>query len=208
MEENNVSITAEAPAKINLFFEVLGKRSDNFHEIISIAVPIRLFDTLTFTATDDAQIQFKCSGGTDIPLDDTNLVVRAVKLIQERQERKTYAHRRGAVITLTKRIPSQAGLGGGSSDAVAAIRLACCGWNLDIPDSELLPIPPKSVATVRYFFTMSRQSAKGAGNKFNHCPPSRRFGSFCSNRRKDCPLPASMLSVCRFTTDNFANRTV
>ena len=132
---NTFPLTIEAPAKINLFFEVLGKRSDNFHEIVSVAVPIRLFDTLTFEATDDPAIQFKCIGDDTIPHDDTNLVVRAVNLIQRR-----YNVQHGAAIALTKRIPSQAGLGGGSSDAVAALRLACRGWNLDISDAELLPI--------------------------------------------------------------------
>ena len=132
---SHLPLTIEAPAKINLFFEVLDKRSDNFHEIVSVAIPIRLFDTLTFEATDDSRIQFDCIGGKDIPLDETNLVVRAVKLIQQR-----FNVRQGAKITLTKRIPSQAGLGGGSSDAVAALRLACRGWKLDLSDAELLPI--------------------------------------------------------------------
>ena len=131
---NNTPLTIEAPAKINLFFEVLGKRSDNFHEIVSVAVPIRLFDTLTFEATDDPAIQFECIGNDTIPHDDTNLVVQAIKSIQRR-----YNVRNGAKITLTKRIPSQAGLGGGSSDAVAALRLACRGWDFNVSDAELLP---------------------------------------------------------------------
>ena len=135
MEETIPHFTAEAPAKVNLFFEVLGKRNDNYHEIVSVAVPVRLFDTLTFAATDDSAIQFECIGGKGVPLDDTNLVVRAVKSIQQR-----FNVRNGSAIKLTKRIPSQSGLGGGSSDAVAALRLACRGWNLVVSDAELLPI--------------------------------------------------------------------
>ena len=92
---------AETPAKINLFFEVHGKRSDGFHEIVSIATPIRLFDTLTFELTDDPQIHFECFGGDrNVPLDDTNIVVRVAKVIQQR-----FNVRRGAAIKLTKRIP-------------------------------------------------------------------------------------------------------
>ena len=157
---NDTQLTAEAPAKINLFFEVLGKRSDNFHEIISIAVPIRLFDTLTFEATDNPHIQFDCVGGKEIPLDDTNLVVRAAKCMQQR-----FNVRRGAAIKLTKRIPSQAGLGGGSSDAVAVLRLARRGWNLDIPDSELLTIAAEIGSDCPIFFYDVPTISKGRGEQ-------------------------------------------
>ena len=163
---NNSPLTAEAPAKINLFFEVRGKRSDHFHEIVSVAVPIRLFDTLTFKATDDPLIQFECVGGKRIPLDDTNLVVRAVKLIQQR-----FNIRHGAAIQLTKRIPSQAGLGGGSSDAVAALRLACRSWNLDIPDFELLPIAAEIGSDCPIFFYDSPTLSKGRGEQIQPLPP-------------------------------------
>ena len=163
---NNFPLTAEAPAKINLFFEVRGKRSDHFHEIVSVAVPIRLFDTLTFKATDDPLIQFECVGDKEIPLDDTNLVVRAVKLIQQR-----FNIRHGAAIQLTKRIPSQAGLGGGSSDAVAALRLACRSWNLDIPDFELLPIAAEIGSDCPIFFYDSPTLSKGRGEQIQPLPP-------------------------------------
>jgi len=158
---------AETPAKINLFFEVLGKRNDGFHEIVSIAVPIRLFDTLTFELYDDPAIRFECiGGGNDIPVDGRNLVVRAAKCIQQR-----YNVRQGAAITLTKRIPSQAGLGGGSSDAVAALRLACKGWNLNVPDSELLPIAAELGSDCPLFFYNVPTISRGRGERGQPLPP-------------------------------------
>jgi 4-diphosphocytidyl-2-C-methyl-D-erythritol kinase len=158
---------AETPAKINLFFEVLGKRSDNFHEIVSIALPIRLFDTLTFNATDDPRCQFECiGGGQDVPLDKTNLVLRAAKLIQQRFD---VPH--GAAIALTKRIPSQAGLGGGSSDAAATLRLACRAWNLDMPDSELLPIAAELGSDCPIFFYNAPTISRGRGELIHPLPP-------------------------------------
>ena len=163
---NDMTLTAETPAKINLFFEVLGKRNDNFHEIVSVALPIRLFDTLTFEATDDPQIRFDCIGGKEIPLDDTNLVVRAAKCIQQR-----FNVRCGAVITLTKRIPSQAGLGGGSSDAAAALRLARRGWNLDVPDSALLTIAAEIGSDCPLFFYDVPTLSKGRGEQIQPLPP-------------------------------------
>jgi len=159
--------TAETPAKINLFFEILGKRNDHFHEIVSIAVPIQLTDTVTFKATSDPHIHFQCiDGGSDVPLDDTNLVVRAAKLIQRR-----YNVPQGAVITLTKRIPSQAGLGGGSSDAAAALRLASRAWNLDVPDSELLTISAEIGSDCPIFFYDVPTLSTGRGDRIQPLPP-------------------------------------
>jgi len=151
---------AETPAKINLFFEVLGKRSDNFHEIVSVAVPIRLFDTLSVELSGDPVIQFECFGGNEIPRDDTNLVVRAARTLQQR-----FHVRHGAAIKLTKRIPSQAGLGGGSSDAAAALRLASRMWNLDVPDSELLTIAAEIGSDCPIFFYEAPTISTGRGEQ-------------------------------------------
>ena len=156
---------AETPAKINLFFEVLGKRSGNFHEIVSVALPIRLFDTLSFEWTDSPQIQFECIGDKEVPHDDTNLVVKAAKLIQHR-----FNVPRGAAIRLTKRIPSQAGLGGGSSDAAAALRLACRTWNLDVSDTELLPIAAELGSDCPIFFCEAPTISTGRGEQIQPLP--------------------------------------
>jgi len=162
-----MTITAKTPAKVNLFFEVLGKRNDKFHEIVSVALPIRLFDTLSFNAIDDSQIKFECNGNCkDIPLDETNLVVRAARLIQQR-----FNVQQGAAITLAKRIPSQAGLGGGSSDAAAALRLACRVWNLDVPDSELLPLAAELGSDCPIFFYDVPTLSTGRGEQIQPLPP-------------------------------------
>ena len=165
LERTETGWIAETPAKINLFFEVLGKRSDNYHEIVSIAVPIRLFDTLSFEVTDDPNIQFECFGGMEIPVDDTNLVVRSSTFIQRR-----FNVRQGARIKLTKRIPSQAGLGGGSSDAAAALRLASRSWNLDVPDAELLPIAAEIGSDCPIFFYDVPTISTGRGEQIQPLP--------------------------------------
>ena len=157
---------AETPAKINLFFEVLGRRSDNFHEIVSVALPLRLFDTIAFDGTDDPQIQFECiGGGEDVPLGETNIVVRAARLIQQR-----FNVQRGVSIKLTKRIPSQAGLGGGSSDAAAAFRLACRVWHLEIPDSDLIPITAEIGSDCPIFFYDTPTISRGRGEQIQPLP--------------------------------------
>ena len=157
---------ADTPAKINLFFEVLGKRHDHFHEIVSIALPLRLYDTLVFEPTNDPQIRFECIGGHhDVPCDKTNLVVCASTYIQQR-----FNVPLGAAVTLTKRIPSQAGLGGGSSDAVAALRLACRIWNLDISDSELLPMAAEIGSDCPIFLYDTPTISTGRGERIQPLP--------------------------------------
>jgi len=144
---------------------VWGKRSDFFHEIVSVAVPIRLFDTLSFELTSEPVIQFECFGGKEIPRDDTNLVVRATRMLQQR-----FNVRQGAAITLTKRIPSQAGLGGGSSDAVTAIRLASRLWHLDVSDVELLPLAAEIGSDCPIFFYEVPTISTGRGEQIKPLP--------------------------------------
>ncbi|MDR3234287.1 MAG: 4-(cytidine 5'-diphospho)-2-C-methyl-D-erythritol kinase [Planctomycetaceae bacterium] len=138
MGRNNstVQIQISTPAKVNLFFEVLGKRNDGFHEIVSVALPIRLFDRLRMKTAEDSRITFRCTGNSDdVPADENNIVVKTLQKIQER-----FSIRCGADVYLQKRIPSQAGLGGGSSDAAAAARTAVRAWNLTVTQEELAAI--------------------------------------------------------------------
>ena len=156
---------AETPAKINLFFEVLGKRYDGFHEIVSVAVPIRLCDALTLVPSKDPQIQFECVGNDTVPTDETNLVVKAVKLIQKR-----FNVQYGAAITLLKRIPIQAGLGGGSSNAAAALRLACQVWDISVSDSELMPLAAELGSDCPLFFYDVPTISTGRGERVQPLP--------------------------------------
>jgi len=144
---------------------VQSKRSDNFHEIVSVAVPIRLFDTLSFELTSDPVIRFECIDGKDIPHDDTNLVVRAARILQQR-----FNVRQGAAIKLTKRIPSQAGLGGGSSDAATTLRLASRVWHLDVSDTELLAIAAEIGSDCPVFFYEVPTISTGRGEQIKPLP--------------------------------------
>jgi 4-diphosphocytidyl-2-C-methyl-D-erythritol kinase len=110
-----VSIAALAPAKINLGLEILGRREDGYHEVRTVLCAISLADRLTFTEADTDEIAIS-GAGPDVPTGD-NLALRALRALRER----------GAAIppqrlTIEKRIPAAAGLGGASSDAAATIR--------------------------------------------------------------------------------------
>lgn len=104
----------QAPAKINLNLEILGKREDGFHELRTLMTPVpSLSDTLTFLSSDDFSLTCDVPG---VPTDETNLVTKAVRLFE--RETGTVCRQE---IRLEKVIPHGAGLGGGSSDAASAL---------------------------------------------------------------------------------------
>ncbi len=105
-----------APAKLNLFLEVLGRRPDGYHEIESLMVAVSLQDSLTFTDDPSGEISLRCSEPT-LPVGGDNLVVMAAERL-----RASAGSLRGARIVLDKAIPAESGLAGGSSDAAATLR--------------------------------------------------------------------------------------
>src|SRR5262245_54307582 len=115
-----------APAKLNLFLEVLARREDGYHEIESLMVTVDLYDTLTVTELDGGSIVLDCDDRS-LPEGSDNLVVQAALRLKA-----ATASPRGARITLNKVIPAQAGLGGGSSDAAATLVALDRIWNLRI----------------------------------------------------------------------------
>lgn len=102
-----------APAKINLGLEILGRRSDGYHELRTILCTISLADTLSFENADTDEISIH--GASDVPQDE-NLVLRALRTMRDRGAE--IPHQR---VTIDKSIPAAAGLGGASSDAAATI---------------------------------------------------------------------------------------
>lgn len=109
------SITIKAPAKINLTLDVLGKRSDGYHELRTIMQAISIYDTLTIEKTSGSGMILECDRN-DVPCDDSNLVVRAAKAFLSENG---ISH--GLKFKLHKHIPSMAGMAGGSSDCAAAL---------------------------------------------------------------------------------------
>jgi 4-diphosphocytidyl-2-C-methyl-D-erythritol kinase len=125
-------LTVTAPAKVNLHLEVLGLRSDGFHELAMVMQSIDLADCLQFTNTADAQITLSCddpslSTGAD------NLVLKAAELLRARSGFSEL----GVSMHLEKRIPIGAGLAGGSSDGAAALVGLNALWGLGYPPAAL-----------------------------------------------------------------------
>ncbi|MGL4513308.1 MAG: 4-(cytidine 5'-diphospho)-2-C-methyl-D-erythritol kinase [Lacipirellulaceae bacterium] len=118
-----------APAKLNLTLEVGDRRADGYHEVQTLIVPLRWGDTLLVERRGDSpDIELAVTGPQatiDVPTDERNLVVKALGALRE-----AFGVAWGARATLVKRVPSQAGLGGGSSDAAAALVAGASVWGL------------------------------------------------------------------------------
>lgn len=131
-------------AKINWVLRVLGKREDGFHDICTVFQTVSVHDTLHFEAADN--IVLTCDDPT-IPADDTNLIVRSARKLQERTNTK-----QGAAIHVAKRIPAPGGLGGGSSNAAVALIGLNRFWDLGLSIGELSSIGTEIGSDVAFFF--------------------------------------------------------
>jgi 4-diphosphocytidyl-2-C-methyl-D-erythritol kinase len=172
-----------APAKLNLFLEILGRRADGFHELATLMVPIRLSDSLAFSSTTPANDQSRApitlevhesypsrtfSRPSPVPTGSDNLVVQALELLQERSGCQMGAH-----VELVKRIPAGAGLGGGSSDAAAVLRLANSAWRLDWPLARLSDVAAEVGSDVPFFLDGGAAICRGRGEQVEKLPGVR-----------------------------------
>src|SRR3954469_18154357 len=147
-----------APAKVNLSFEIKGRRADGFHEIETLMVPISLADRLTIErAGEDGQIHFSCDDPS-LPMGEENLVVRAANLFRDRTGIAT-----GLTIALEKKVPHGAGLGGGSSDAASALLGLNELFDARLPQNELLELAARLGSDVPFFLARSPAICRGRG---------------------------------------------
>ncbi len=155
-------MTFSAPAKINLSLRVLARRDDGFHEIESLMAPLSLCDTLEI-APHDRGFEFGCDDAS-LPVDDTNLVVRATKLFCA-----THGIEPRVRIELRKRIPHGAGLGGGSSDAATALLALDELFGTKLPLNALAELAAQLGSDVPFFLHRSAAVVRGRGEKVTPC---------------------------------------
>jgi 4-diphosphocytidyl-2-C-methyl-D-erythritol kinase len=149
------SLELKAPAKINWFLLVLGKREDGYHNIISLMQCVSIYDNLMFEQADTLEV----ANDLDIPLDN-NLVYKAASLLKQYTSCK-----KGAKITLYKNIPVSAGLGGGSSDAAYTLSGLNRLWGLGLSNRELSTIGLEIGSDVPFFLNGSCALIEGRGEK-------------------------------------------
>jgi 4-diphosphocytidyl-2-C-methyl-D-erythritol kinase len=149
---------AFAPAKINLSFEIKGRREDGFHEIETLMAPISLADRLIIERSQATNgIQFSCDDSS-LPGGDDNLVVRAARLFQQRTQ-----SREGIEIVLEKKIPHGAGLGGGSSDAATTLLGLNELFETRLEQKELFALAAQIGSDVPFFILGSTATCRGRG---------------------------------------------
>ncbi len=153
------TLTLKCSAKINLSLDVTGKRDDGYHEIESIFQSVSIFDTLTVTKLDRPEIVISCSD-PDVPCDKSNIVYKAADLFF--QETEIIG---GAEIHIEKEIPSQAGLGGGSSDGAGVLYALNMLYDTGLYGRKLTELGGKVSADTAFFTVGGTAYVSGIGEE-------------------------------------------
>lgn len=160
---NSCAISLLAPAKLNLSLEVFGRRPDGYHDIRSVMVPVSLYDEVTVEEI-PCGIVVECDD-PGVPVDATNTCRRAASLFRERAGVPA-----GVRIRIRKGIPSQAGLGGGSSDAAATLKGLCALTGSRLPPEELPAVAARVGADVPFFTLGCPALVEGVGEILTPIP--------------------------------------
>ncbi len=142
--------------------EVLGKRDDGYHEIATVMQAVDLFDRLTVEAAEDLSLW---SSDPALPTDDGNLIVKAARMLADKAGVPARAR-----ITVDKRIPVAAGLGGGSSDAAATLWALNRLWGLRWSRARLAEVAERIGMDVPFFLGTGRAVATGRGERLTPLP--------------------------------------
>jgi 4-diphosphocytidyl-2-C-methyl-D-erythritol kinase len=150
------ALTLPAPAKLNMFLHVTGRRDDGYHLVETLLVPLDHGDRVTLTLRDDGQV-VRTGGPAGLAADD-DLVVRAARLVQ-----RACGIARGIGIDVDKRIPLGSGLGGGSSDAATVLLGLNRAWQLGLTRRALMALALELGADVPFFIFGAPAFARGIG---------------------------------------------
>lgn len=160
-------VTVAAPAKVNLFLRVLAREADGFHGIETLFCRMSLADEIEATQVAEPGVTLDAGAATDLGPPADNLAVRAARLVLD-----ATGNRFGVHLRLTKRIPVRAGLGGGSSDAAAALIAANALAGSAVPRHELLQLAARLGSDVPYFLSGAPLAlAWGHGERLLRLPP-------------------------------------
>jgi 4-diphosphocytidyl-2-C-methyl-D-erythritol kinase len=174
----------QARAKVNLWLNVVGRRDDGYHLLDSLVVFSDLADTLEAESADRLSLAIDGLGASALSAEPDNLVLKAARLL---------AAEAGivprAALRLAKRIPLAAGLGGGSADAAAALRLLCRLWRLDLPSSVLSALVTRLGADVPMCLAERPMLVGGIGEKLAPAPPPPACSLLLVNPGVALPTP-------------------
>jgi 4-diphosphocytidyl-2-C-methyl-D-erythritol kinase len=151
-------------AKINWTLRILGKRPDGYHEVFTVLQSISLSDEITFELRDEPGVSLSCDD-PEIPVDDSNLIVKAAKALEGDQ---------GVRIHLSKKIPAKGGLGGASSNAAVTLLALNQLFNRQYRSTDLLRIAAGLGADVPFFLIGGCAEGRGIGAEISELPESKK----------------------------------
>ena len=168
---NTTALRTVAPAKLNLTLEVLGRRDDGFHDLISVVQTIDLCDTVTIAPAPERSLRFEMSAALQRSLSlpvEGELITRTWDLLIERYGPDAIDDH--AAVHVVKRIPIAAGLGGGSSDAAAFLRLARAFWKLPLSDATAVELLAQVGSDAPLFHAAGTVLMEGRGERLTPLP--------------------------------------
>ena len=148
-------------AKVNLSLKILNKRKDGYHNLYSLFVELDLADKLIFTSSSDFKLSIDCTNEIQMPLNNTNLIIRAYELMRHETSSVVSEY----VVHLKKVIPLGSGLGGGSSNAAFTLKALNELWKLNYSLTKLENLGSVLGADVPFFIRGGFQLAEGIGDK-------------------------------------------
>ncbi len=154
-----------APAKINLYLEIIGDRPDGFHELAMVMQTVELSDRITLSTLSTDTIRVRCNH-PEVPNDESNLAYRAAALLGEKFP-KAFARHGGIGIDIEKNIPVGAGLAGGSTDAAAVLVGIDMMWKLGLTRIELQSLGAQLGSDIPFCISGGTAIATGRGEKIS-----------------------------------------
>ena len=173
--QNNDQLLIACPAKLNLFLELHRRREDGFHELETVMTKFGIFDFLLVAPTKSENLELQVHANSRlkqqiIPSDENNLIIKSLRLVRD-----LAGCAFGASIKLFKHIPVQAGMGGASCNAAAAILAANRLWNINWPTPKLMDIASQIGSDVAFFLGDSLGRCTGKGEKVQNLSSRCRF---------------------------------
>jgi 4-diphosphocytidyl-2-C-methyl-D-erythritol kinase len=155
-----IALRVRCPAKVNLHLEVLGRRADGYHELRTLFAAVGIWDELELTLAPRGCLALRVEPTNAVPVSADNLVLKAARALQRHAPRAG-----GARITLRKQIPVAGGMGGGSSDAAAALVGLAALWQLPDTFADLQPLAAALGADVPFFLLGGAAWGVGRGEE-------------------------------------------
>ncbi len=184
---NDPIVTVAAPAKLNLYLHVTGKRDDGYHLLDSLIAFADIGDEIKARAAADGSLTLAVRGpfAKDLAEETDNLVLRAAKRL-----RAAAGIDAGAHMVLEKRLPVASGVGGGSADAAAALKALCRLWGVTLPEAEMRALALDLGADVPICWVGEPAFVAGIGDEITPAPPLPAAHLILANPKIGVSTPA------------------